>query len=159
MAWRHHNSFWRSFLSLSRLVANPSLILELWEFFYKGLTRNPDTGNIPASILPSIWRLGWVTTNTKFGTNVSNKLLLNAPKFKSHYFYRKIIPHSLFPRIVGLKHKFEFVRKNIQSLAGNEIKNLSQRLVSTNFFKHLVLKTCQFITHKKFYESSIKTII
>ena len=52
-------------------------------FFYKGLTRNPETGNTPVWVLPKIWRLG-----TKFGTNVSNRMLLNAAKFQVCSFYR-----------------------------------------------------------------------
>ena len=35
--------------------------------------------------LPSIWRLGWVR-NTKFGTNVSNKMLLNDAKCQGYNF-------------------------------------------------------------------------
>ena len=56
-------------------------------FFYKGLTRNPEIGNTPVWALPNIWRLGQVM-DTKFGTNVSNKLLLNATKFQGYSFYR-----------------------------------------------------------------------
>ena len=40
--------------------------------FYKGLTRNPEIGNTPISVLPNVWSF------TKFSTNVSNKMLLNA---------------------------------------------------------------------------------
>ena len=43
-------------------------------FGYKGLTRNPEIENSPGWILPNIWRLGQIR-NTKFGTNVSNKML------------------------------------------------------------------------------------
>ena len=50
-------------------------------FNYKGLTRNPETGNTSAWVFPNIWRLGQVM-NTKFNTNtnVSNEMLLNAAK-------------------------------------------------------------------------------
>ena len=44
--------------------------------FYKGLTRNPEIGNIPVWVLPNIWRRDRVM-DTKFGTNVSNRILLN----------------------------------------------------------------------------------
>ena len=44
-------------------------------FLYKGLTRNPEIGNTPLRVLPNIWRLRRVR-DTKFGTNVSKKLLL-----------------------------------------------------------------------------------
>ena len=50
-------------------------------FFYKGLTRNPEIGNIPVWFLPNIWRLGKVM-DTKFGTNIPNKILRNAAKFR-----------------------------------------------------------------------------
>ena len=57
-------------------------------FFYKGLTRNPGIGNTPVWILPNIWRLGQL--RDKFGTNVSNKKLLNAAKcqgYSSYHFW------------------------------------------------------------------------
>ena len=56
-------------------------------FFYKRLTRNPEIRNTPVSVLPDIWRLGQVR-NTKFGTNVSNKILLNDAKCQGSSFYR-----------------------------------------------------------------------
>ena len=56
-------------------------------FFYKGLTRNPELGNTPVWVLPNIWRLGQLG-DTKFGTNISNKILLNAAKCQGHSFYR-----------------------------------------------------------------------
>ena len=55
--------------------------------FYKGLIRNPKIGNNPIWVFPSIWKLGQVR-NKKFGTNVSNKILLNAAKCQSYSFYR-----------------------------------------------------------------------
>ena len=60
-------------------------------FFYKGLTRNPECKNTPVLVLPHICRLGWVR-NTKFGTNLSNKMLLqnlsNAAKCQGYSLYR-----------------------------------------------------------------------
>ena len=56
-------------------------------FFYKGLTRNPEIGNTPVSVLSNIWELGQIM-GTKFGTNVSKKMLLNAAKFQGYRFYR-----------------------------------------------------------------------
>ena len=47
--------------------------------FYKRLTRNMEIGNTPVYVLPNTWRLGQVR-DAKFGTNVSNKMLLNAAK-------------------------------------------------------------------------------
>ena len=69
----------------SSLVNDPSFIwilsvaLELWQFssFIKGLTRNPEIRNTLIWVLPDIWRLEWLG-DTKFGTNASNKMLLNA---------------------------------------------------------------------------------
>ena len=46
-------------------------------YFYKGLTRNPKIGNSSVWVSPNIWRLGQVR-DTKFDTNVSNEMLLNA---------------------------------------------------------------------------------
>ena len=45
--------------------------------FHKGLTRNPEIGNIPVSVLPYIWRLGKVR-DTKFDMNACYERLLNA---------------------------------------------------------------------------------
>ena len=46
-------------------------------FFYKGLR---EIGNAPVWFLANIWRLGQIM-GTKFGTNVSNRMLLNAAEF------------------------------------------------------------------------------
>ena len=59
-------------------------------FFYKGLTRNPEIGNTPVGVLPNIWRLGRVM-DTKFDTNVSNRMLVKAAKFQGYSFYRSCI--------------------------------------------------------------------
>ena len=53
--------------------------------FYKKLTRNPEIGNTPAWVFPNIWRLEPVM-NTKFGSNISNKILLNAAKCQGTAF-------------------------------------------------------------------------
>ena len=55
-------------------------------FFYEGLTRNLEIGNILVWVFLNIWRLGKVS-NIKFGTNISNEMLLNAPKFQGYSFY------------------------------------------------------------------------
>ena len=54
--------------------------------FYEVLTKNPEIGNTPVWVLHNIWRLGRVK-NTKFGTNVSNKILINAAKCQGCTFY------------------------------------------------------------------------
>ena len=82
---------------LSSLVTGPSLLLVtvnigtgsgvMTIFVYKGFTRNPEITNTPVLVLRKIWRLGQVR-DTKFGTNVSNKMLLNAAKCQGCSFYR-----------------------------------------------------------------------
>ena len=54
--------------------------------FYKGLTRNLEIGYTLVWVLPNIWRLGLVRV-TKFSTNISNKMLLNAAKCQGYSFY------------------------------------------------------------------------
>ena len=85
--------FWRCFVSLVKFsywskfhvnIITGSGIMTI--FFYKGLTRNPEIGNTPVWVLPNIWRLGWVM-DTKFDTNVSNRMLLNVAKFQVYSFY------------------------------------------------------------------------
>ena len=56
-------------------------------FFYKGLTRNPEIGNTLVWVLPNIWRLRWVR-DTKFGTNISNEMLVNVAECQGYSFYR-----------------------------------------------------------------------
>ena len=52
----------------------------------KGLTKNLEIVNTPVWVLPSILRLGQVR-DSKFGSNVSNKMLRNAPKCQGYGFY------------------------------------------------------------------------
>ena len=68
-------------------MARSSLVLELWQFSFKGLTRNTKIGNTSVWVLANVWRLGRVM-DTKFGTNVSNRMLLNAAKYQGYSFYR-----------------------------------------------------------------------
>ena len=69
----------QGFMSIS------SLVLELWQFsFNKRLTRNPEIGNISTWVLPNLGRV----RDTKFGVNVSNKMLLKAAKCQCYSFYR-----------------------------------------------------------------------
>ena len=55
-------------------------------FFYEGLTRNPEIGKTHVWILPNVWRLEQAR-DTKFGTNVSNNILLNAENCQNYSFY------------------------------------------------------------------------
>ena len=86
--------FWRCFVSLVKFsywsnfhvsTITGSGIMTI--FFYKGLTRNLEIGNTPVWVLPNIWRLGGVM-DTKFGTIVSNRMLMNAANFQGYNFYR-----------------------------------------------------------------------
>ena len=52
-------------------------------FIYRRLIRNPEIGNTPVCVLPKLGRV----RETKFGTNVSNKMLLNAAKYQDDSFY------------------------------------------------------------------------
>ena len=90
-------------------------------FFYKELTRNTEIRNIPVWVLINVWRRGRVM-NTKFGTDVSNEMLLNAAKCQDYRFYRfwvingkpiqgggwlKVPPHH--PPRLGLKNSYETI--------------------------------------------------
>ena len=84
--------FWRCFVSLVKFnyyskfhlnIISGSGVMTI--YFYKGLTRNPEIGNTPVRVLPDIWRLGRVR-DTKFSTDVSNKMLLNAAKCQGYSF-------------------------------------------------------------------------
>ena len=86
--------FWCCFVSLFNLsywskfhvnIITGSGIITI--LFYKGRTRNPETGNTPVWVLPNIWRLGQVM-DTKWGTNVSTKMLLKAAKSQGYSSYR-----------------------------------------------------------------------
>ena len=54
--------------------------------FYKGLTWNPQIRNTLVWVFSSIWRLSRVR-DTKLGTNVFNKMLLNAAKCQGYSLY------------------------------------------------------------------------
>ena len=56
-------------------------------FVYKGFTRNLKIENTPVWLLLNIWRLGQAR-DTKFGTSVSNAILLNGSKCQGYSFYR-----------------------------------------------------------------------
>ena len=51
-------------------------------FFYKGLARNPEFGNVPSEfcLISGDW--------DKFGADVSNEMLLYAAKGQGYSFYR-----------------------------------------------------------------------
>ena len=79
---RHCQIFWHYFVSLVKFnywykvhihIITDSGVMTI--SFYKGLTRNREIGNTPFWVLPNIWRLGWIR-NIKFGTSVSNKIII-----------------------------------------------------------------------------------
>ena len=85
--------FWRCFVSLVKFnyyskfplnIISGSGVMTI--YFYKGLTRNPEIRNTPVWVLPNIWRLGRVR-DTKFSTDASNKMLLNAAKCQGYSFH------------------------------------------------------------------------
>ena len=65
---------------------------------HKGLTRNPEIGNTHVWVFPDIWRLGRVSY-TRFGANVSNKMLLDAAKCQGYSFYRFWLIKGKPPRL------------------------------------------------------------
>ena len=76
--WGHSQVFWHchvSFVKFSYWSKFHFIIIAgsrvMTNFFYKGLTRNPEIGNNPAWVLPNIWTLAQVS-DTKFATNLSN---------------------------------------------------------------------------------------
>ena len=85
--------FWRFFVPLVRFsywskfhvnIVTGSGVMTI--FFYKGLTRNQEIGNILAWVLSNIWKLGRVR-DTKFGKNISYEMLMNAAKCQGYSFY------------------------------------------------------------------------
>ena len=142
--------FWRCFVSLVKFsywskfhvnIITGSGIMTI--FFYKGLARNPEIGNTPVWVLPNIWRLGRVM-DTKFGTNVSNRMLLNAAKFQCYSFYRfwvikekptgggggKITPTPYSPPRLGLRQNF--------SSRQNTFLKIGVALIFNEFFNKIL---------------------
>ena len=73
-------SYWSKFLA--NIITGSGVMAIL---IYKEL-KSQIIGNIPIWVLPNNWRLKQVR-NTKFGTNVSKKMLLNAAKCQGYTFY------------------------------------------------------------------------
>ena len=69
------------------LVSFLNFLLSIFVSVINFLTENPEIGSIPIWVLPSTWRLRRVS-DTKFGTNVSDEVLLNAAKCQGYSFYR-----------------------------------------------------------------------
>ena len=75
---------WSLITGLS-FMSIPSLVVELWQFSFIR-DWNTEIENTPLWVLPNIWRLGQVG-DSKFGTKVSNKILLNAAKCQGCSFH------------------------------------------------------------------------
>ena len=64
------------------------MVLELWQFPFIRDWPEIQKSDIPLPEfcpIPGDW---WKIRNTKFGTNVSNKMLLNPAKYQGYSFYR-----------------------------------------------------------------------
>ena len=68
------------------LLVQVSCQHQQWSW-YRGFTRNPEFGDTPVWVLLDIWRLG-EGRNTKFGSDIFNKMLLSAVKCNGYSFYR-----------------------------------------------------------------------
>ena len=85
--------FCRCFVSLVKFSYSSKLYVNISKgpkvmtiYFYKGLTRNWKIRNTLIWILLNIWRLGRVR-DTKFRTDFSNEMLLNAAKCQGYSLY------------------------------------------------------------------------
>ena len=137
--------FWRCFVSLVKFsywskfhvnIITGSGIMTI--FFYKGLTRNPEIGNTPVWVLPNIWRLERVM-HAKFGTNVSNRILLNAAKFQGYSFYRFWVKGK--PTVGGWGGKITPPSPHTPRLG---LINKETCVLLFDVFKHLLLRNTDF---------------
>ena len=85
--WCHYQIFWSSFVSNVKFSYWSNFRVNfstgygfMTTSFYKGLTRNPEIANTTVWVLPKILRLARVK-DTRFVTNISNKMLQNAVKY------------------------------------------------------------------------------
>ena len=138
--------FWRGFISLVKFrywskfhvnIVTGSGIMAI--LFYKGLTRNLEIGNTHVWILPNIWRLGRVM-DTKFGTNVSNKIWLNAAKFQGYSFYN-----------------FELLRENqLGGWSGGKIIRIRNKIAQCHRL-YAYMKKCNIFNTRTVYPLVITT--
>ena len=86
--------FWRGFVSLVKFGYWSRFLVSIITgcgvitiFLRKGLTRSPELGSTPVWVVwLNIWRFGQVR-DTRFGPNVSYKMLLNVGKCQNHRLY------------------------------------------------------------------------
>ena len=108
------NFFWHCFVSLINFSYwskfHVGIITGSGVSFYKRLTTNPEIWNTPVWDLPNIFRLGQVRV-TKFGKNVSNKMLLHAAQCQGYscYHFWVIKGKPYFPSL----RPWEKLRPNI----------------------------------------------
>ena len=92
--WRHRQIFGRCFVSLvkfsywSKFHVNIITGSRVWQFLFIRGWPEIRKSEIPLSEFSTISRRLGQARNTKFGTNVSNKMLLNAGKCQGYSFYR-----------------------------------------------------------------------
>ena len=157
------NFFWHCFVSLVKVsywstfhvnIISASGIMTI--FFYKGLTRNPEIGNTPVWVLPNIWRLGRVM-DTKFGTNVFNRMLLNAAKFQGYSFNRfwvikgkptggwevKLRPPTQPPRLGLRRQKMCLNLISFKNFSKYDMKNRAHTFCLVQKKNSFDLKICQ----------------
>ena len=77
-------------------------VMTIFSFSDKWLTINPEISKTLDWVLTIIWIFGQVM-DTKIGTNVSNKMLVNAAKCQGYRFYCFIIKVIKVKPIEGIK--------------------------------------------------------
>ena len=91
--WRHRQTFLKLFcffckfsywskLNVNIITGSKVMII----FFHNELTRNLEIGKILVWVFPNIWRLEQLR-DTKFGTGISNEILLYAAKGQRYSIY------------------------------------------------------------------------
>ena len=107
-------SYWSKFY-VNLITGSEIMII----FFYKGLTKKPEIGSTKFS--HNILTLGRVK-NTKFGTDVSNEILLNAEKYRFYHIWVIKENHQgwvgKINQRLGLKKNFKQVNPS-NALIGN----------------------------------------
>ena len=99
------------------------------------MTRNPEIGNTPVWVLPNIWGLRQVR-DTKFGTNVSNEMLLNAAKCQGYSFYRFwVIKGKPTGCGEGVKFQITLPTQSVFTCSNVTIEALEQGVKVLNMFK------------------------
>ena len=147
--------FWRGFISLIKFtywskfyvnIITGSGVITI--FSYKRLTRNPEIGNTAVWVLPNIWRLGQVR-DTKFGMDVSNKMVVKAAKYQDYSFYCFWVNKG---KPTGGKISYPQPRLGLKK-KGLELVSLTHFCIifEINFFSCYILLTEQILFSGCFY--------